>query len=358
MANLEVTQFDSKTFNPRAFGAYLKTVPQLKKNEFLKAGILTGDSNVANAFSSQTGTFIATIPYYGLLDGEALNYDGQTTITATSTKTFHQNVVVTGRAKAWMEKDFSRDITGGVDFMDNIGNQVGEWIDALDQKTILAILEGVFGMTGGKDAQFVKDHTLDISGDGSVEDPGTVGATTLNNAIQKACGDNKGAFSLAIMHSVVATNLENLKLLNYAKYTDKDGLVRDLGIATWNGRTVLIDDSVPTTTLSPASVGNSTTGYVTYVFGKDAFIYENIGAKVPVEMARDPKTNGGEDTLYIRQRKVFAPRGISFTANTIATNSPSDEELKNKANWTLVNDGQGETINPRSIAIARIISRG
>ena len=29
-------------------------------------------------------------------------------------------------------------------------------------------------------------------------------------------------------------------------------------------------------------------------------------------MARDPKTNGGVDTLYMRQRKVFSPYGISY----------------------------------------------
>ena len=69
----------------------------------------------------------------GLLDGDAVNYDGQTDITATSTKTFEQGVVVVGRAKAWVEKDFSYDITGGVDFMQNIAEQVGEYWDGVDQ---------------------------------------------------------------------------------------------------------------------------------------------------------------------------------------------------------------------------------
>ena len=63
-------------------------------------------------------------------------------ITATSTKTFEQGVVAVGRAKAWLEKDFSYDITGGVDFMQNIADQVGEYWDGVDQDTIVAILEG------------------------------------------------------------------------------------------------------------------------------------------------------------------------------------------------------------------------
>ena len=32
----------------------------------------------------------------GLLDGDAVNYDGETDITATSTKTFEQGMVVVG----------------------------------------------------------------------------------------------------------------------------------------------------------------------------------------------------------------------------------------------------------------------
>ncbi|MPN15735.1 hypothetical protein SDC9_163069 [bioreactor metagenome] len=98
--------------------------------------------------------------------------------------------------------------------------------------------------------------------------------------------------------------------------------------------------------------------YTTYVFGEGAFDFEDIGAEVPYEMNRDPKTNGGQDTLYSRQRKVFAPFGISFTKTSMASNSPTDAELEDGANWTLVNDGNGEYIDHKSIAVARIISRG
>ena len=41
------------------------------------------------------------------------------------------------------------------------------------------------------------------------------------------------------MHSQVATNLENLQLLEYLKYTDANGIQRDLTLATLNGRTVI-----------------------------------------------------------------------------------------------------------------------
>ena len=73
-------------------------------------------------------------------------------------------------------------------------------------------------------------------------------ATTLNSAVNKACGANKQKFSLVFMHSDVATNLENMKLLEFMKQTDGDGIQKDLTLATWNGRTVVVDDDLPAVT--------------------------------------------------------------------------------------------------------------
>ncbi|MBP1906812.1 hypothetical protein J2Z32_003476 [Paenibacillus turicensis] len=355
-----MAKFDSKTFNPEAFGAYVSRIPQTRKNELLKSRALTGNSEIRNAFSASTGTAYATLPMYGLLDGEALNYDGVTDITATSTTTFERSVVVIGRAKAWMESDFSEDITGGVNFMDNVASQVAEYWDINDQNTLLSILKGIYSMTGAKNLEFVNNHTYDITA--NADDAALVGAATLNSAIQQASGDNKSKFRLAIMHSVVATNLENLKLLAYLKQTDANGIERELTLATWNGRIVLIDDSMPVETVAASGETPAYNKYTTYVLGEGAFDYEDIGAKVPFEMYRDPKTNGGQDTLYSRQRKCFAPYGISYTKASQATLSPTSAELENGANWTLVHDGGAgaarKYIAHKAIPIARIVSRG
>lgn len=355
-----MAKFDSKTFNPEAFGAYVSRIPQTRKNELLKSRALTGNSEIRNAFSASTGTAYATLPMYGLLDGDALNYDGVTDITATSTTTFERSVVVIGRAKAWMESDFSEDITGGVNFMDNVASQVAEYWDINDQNTLLSILKGIYSMTGAKNLEFVNNHTYDITA--NADDAALVGAATLNSAIQQASGDNKSKFRLAIMHSVVATNLENLKLLAYLKQTDANGIERELTLATWNGRIVLIDDSMPVETVAASGETPAYNKYTTYVLGEGAFDYEDIGAKVPFEMYRDPKTNGGQDTLYSRQRKCFAPYGISYTKASQATLSPTSAELENGANWTLVHDGGAgnarKYIAHKAIPIARIVSRG
>ena len=390
MAN---AKFDAKSFNAEAFRYKVGTVPNLKMNEIKKSAALAANPDIKSVFSSQNGTGYARIAMRGLIDGDAVNYDGQTDIEATSTKTFEQGVVVVGRAKAWVERDFSYDITGKVDFMDSIAQQIAQYKDGLDQKTILSILKGIFSMTGTKNEEFVNKHTTTVEG--------VMGASTLNTAANKACGANKKAFSLVFMHSDVSTGLENLNLVERLKYTDKDGITRSLELGTWNGKLVVVDDDMPaeegyfdadadtagalkvvssgatgaqinlsdvtkyfgTKTLAANDYVIKGTRYTTYILGKGAIAYEDIGAKSPYAMARDEKTNGGEDTLYIRQRKCFAPMGISYEKASQATNSPTDAELENGANWTLVHSGESKAsersyINHKSIPIARIFSRG
>lgn len=449
---MPMPQFDSKIFNGEVFQRYVDRVPNTKLNELLKSRAIINRQDLAAAMSDQVGGNYLTTPLKGLISGSTpLNYDGVTNITSQSTQTYSHSRVVVGRAQAWTEKDFSYDITGGVDFMENVAQQVAEYWDEVDQDIIVAILTGIFSMADVEGAKFADTHTHNITSVQNSEGvTGYMDATTLNTAIQKACGDHKNAFTLAIMHSAVATHLENLKVLVYLKYNDANGMQRDTGFATLNGRLVMIDDSMPasqaettagvyTVTLSgtyaagdkvtvagtthtvvsgstsaaaivtalatamasdatytvtgnnsvltltektgkvgtgaPGAVTDSTNGklavatttapvltttYTTFVLGDGAIEYTNCGAKVPAEMSRDPKTNGGQDTLYNRQRKCWAPYGISFTKAIMSTLSPTNAELMNGANWELVNTGgvSKKYIDIKAIPIARIISLG
>ena len=337
--------FDNKVFNPEVFGKYVDTISDLKRNELLKSGALRVRNDIRALFPDQTGGNYAVIPMKAPVDGEADNYDGSTDINATSRKTFAQGMIVVGRAKGFTEKDFSYDITGGNDFLP-VASEIAHYWDNVDQATLLAILKGIFSMATGKGAEFVAKHTTDIT----AETVNVVGATTLNTAVQKATGDNKNIFSLVIMHSAVATNLENLNVLNYLKYTDAQGIERDLQLATWNGRMVLIDDNMP------VEGEGAEIKYTTYILGNGAFDYANVGVKVPYEMGRDAKTNGGETTLYTRQRKLFAPKGISFKNGTIM--SPTVAQLEVGTAWELAKAEDNTAYPHKAIPIARIISRG
>lgn len=337
--------FDSKNFNAEVFGKYLETVPRVKQNALLKAGVLRTRTDLRAMLSEQTGGNFISVPMTGLIGGAALNYDGATNITATSLETFLQSMIVVGRAKAWEEKDFSFDITGH-DFMAEIARQVAGYWDDIDQITILKTLEGIFGVTANS---FSTGHTLDITSAATK----TVGATTLNDAVQQAAGANKDIFKVAIIHSVVATHLENLQLLEYWKETDANGVQKPTGLASWNGRTVLIDDDVPVDT------SGTNPKYTTYLLGEGAFDYCDCGAKVPSEVYRDPTTVGGKDMLITRQRKIFAPKGFSFVQPSTAIVSPTDANLATAARWTVVKDTAGTGyFDSKAIPFARIISEG
>lgn len=351
--------FDNKNFNGEVFGAYADRAPNLNRNELIKSKAIKQRQDIAGTFQDQVGGNYAVIPIHAKLTGNTKNYDGSTDITANKTKTYTQGRIVVGRADAWVETDFAYDITGGVDFLEQAASQVGEYWDEVDQNTLLSVLKGIFSMTGKANLEFVNGHTLDISGSDIPAENRKFNGTTLNNAMQKSLGDNKAKFTLSIMHSAVATNLENLKLLEYMKFTDGNGIERALGLATLNGRVVLIDDTMPIEV--DTTEGDEHTKYTSYVLGDGAIEYTDCGAKVPYETDREASKNGGQDTLYGRQRKIFAPVGISYTNSTSL--SPTDAQLETGANWSLANSNDVEESKKiyfphKSIPIARVITRG
>lgn len=336
-----MAKFDRKSFNEKAFGKYMESVPRERLNTLIKANIFRSNSNIKETFSSQTGSAYAVIPMYGRLKGTPANYDGTSAYgDAKSINTYEQGVVVIGRKDKFSEKDFSYDITSGVDFMSQVGTQLGEYWDTANEDILISIVKGLFA---SNEEEFTGKHTSEAN---------KVTATTLNTAIQKACGDRKQKFALVIMNSAIATDLENEKVLNYLKYTDANGIERELNLAQWNGKLVLVDDSITTEEVGAGE--EKTTNYVTYVFGNGAFDYEDIGAKVPYEMTRD--ADNDEDLLYSRERIVIAPYGFSYKKSNQATLSPTNAELSNGANWELVNDGAGNKINHKEIAIAKVVT--
>lgn len=358
-----MAKFDSKSFNPQAFGAYVNRIPNTKKSELAKSKAVGTNEQAEASLSNQTGSLYARVPYFGRISGDtSQNNDGATNVATTSTTTYEQGFVTASRMDSWTEKNFSKNITAGVDFMDNVASQISDYKMEVKQTMLLAMLKGIFSMkTTGASVpekaakEFIDKHTFDITKETGRDDPGMVKASTLNKAIQKAGGDNKNIFKLVIMHSEVATNLENLKLLKYMTYTDADGIERELALATWNGRTVLVDDNMPTEEVSAGD--NSYTAYTTYVLGEDAIVLKDIGDSVPYEMSRDPKTNGGQDTLFVRDRYICGVDGISFEKPSTITASASNADLATGTNWNIINDGE-KAIPHKAIAIARIISKG
>lgn len=247
--------FDSKIWNSKVFNKYLETIPRVKQNALIKAGIFRVRNDLKSRLVDQVGGNYITEPIVGRIGGDVQNYDGNTNIITTGLKTFSRSMVVAGRAKAWREYDFTEDITGK-NFMEEIAKQVADYWDDVDEQDVISTLHGIFGVSS---SNFASDHTLDLTSESQAADQ-VVKADSLNNAIQKASGANKNQFTLVIMHSQVATNLENMELLKYRLYTDSDGVQRQLNLADWNGRTVLVDDDLVSVTYTGAGVYTITVG--------------------------------------------------------------------------------------------------
>ena len=348
--------FDKKIWNDVVFQKYLKKVPNLKENSLLKNGVLEVNNSLKSRLVDGVGGNFLIEPIKGLLDGDFVNYDGKTTITTSSRGTFMQGKIVCGRAKGWEEKDFSTELTGE-NWMEGIAGEVAEYWQGVDMGDILAILKGIFAMTSANGKAFADQHTTEIEE--------AMNATTINTAAQKAFGDKKNKMvSMAFMHSNVATGLENLQLIEYLKYTDSNSITSNIEIAQVGNKTVIIDDDMPVEEVeaNEEEETGAYTKYTTYLLGKGAIEYCNVGVKTPSEVDRDAATDGGIDKLYTRQRKLYAPKYISWEGNKSII-SPMPSDLENGANWDVVNDGNKTVsarvyVNHRNIPFARIITRG
>lgn len=331
-------------FDPELFLYNWENEKDLTLTAMFESGAVQANGTIANLIAN--GSNLYTIPFYKTIGGEPDNYDGKTDITVDEPEGDAQMGVVYGRAHGWKDKDFIRDFNSGADPMKQITSQVAKYWQKQRQAILIRILNGVFGVTGNADWAL---HTTNLATTGNTVEAGNkLGATTVADAIQKAVGDASGEFGLAVMHSKVANGLAGLDLLEFRKYTDANGIQRNLNIADINGMTVIIDDGVPMVDSGSASGQKE---YTTYLFGNGAIQFAKAKVDTPVETTRDAKTAGGHNELITRVRETLHPNGFKFIVPSGMTASPTNDQLGAKANWDIV-------ANPKGIAMARIISNG
>lgn len=336
-------------FDQEVFVHSWEEAPDPTKAAMIDSGALVEDAMIGERIQSDGSLY--TIPFYSVLEGEPDNYDGATDITAAEPTGGSQTGVVYGRGKGFTAKNFASELSGA-DPMNHIAMTIGKYWAVQRQKVLLSILNAIFGISGsnGYAKKWKDNHIADLTS--TTATPYTIGATDLNDLATMAMGDNKNLFSLAIMHSNVAKQLENLQLLEFWKYTDANGIQRPTALASVSGFTVIIDDGVPAETVGGSGSNKELTAYTTYLLGEGAVRTARGRVDVPAEVYRDPAKNGGQDTLYTRIRETIHPNGFSFTAPSANwTNSPTDVQLKASANWSVVHD-------PKAIPIAKLVTNG
>lgn len=350
-------------FDEELFYMQWLSQPDPVKLAMLNSGAVREDATIRRLISSGSNFF--TMPIYNVLGGTPDNYDGATDITMSEPDGTHQSGVVYGRAHSWKDRDFIHDFNSGADPMRQISGQVARFWQKQRQKTILKILDGVFGITAASNATDEykakvtewKTHIYNIaavtpsSGTATVTDDNKMNATTMGDAIQKAVGDNSDIVTMAWMHSRVAQNLANLQLLEFRKYTDDQGIERQLKIADYNGVTVIIDDDCPVAN-SAAVTGEKE--YTTYALGMGSLLHAPAPVKTPVELGRNQLSAGGYDFFVTRFRECYHPNGFSYTLPQVdgkAVISPTNDQLGAAANWSVI-------APPKTIPLVKIVTNG
>lgn len=367
--------FDEKQFNPEVFKRYMTTIENPRVNRLIKAGIFVIDPRLQGVLPDGVGGNYMQENFVGRLAGTDVLYDGSTNITADTLDTYKRGLVVIGKARAFKEEDFTESISGK-DFMSNVAEQLVEYQDEKHQDVMLVILKALFDKSNGVlKAKRVEKSLSSLS------------ATDIIDGL-KAQGDKSGNIRAVAMHSVVLAELKKANLVNNVKFIDKDGIARDLGLYTWDGREIIEDDTVapeesysassdasvvagkvyytrsgtspnytytkvasPTGNPSTSGYYERTLAYPVYLLGSNAFTWQPLDVKVPLEMWRQPLTNGGQTYLINRERYILAPFGVGFKSSAMSGLAPSDAELGTASSWELCNTGG---VSPKAIELKTI----
>lgn len=311
-------------------------VATTEQTRFIQSGIMSDLSSVLA--SAMGGGTTINLPFLDDLDGDDEIVDDRYDLTVGKVESGQDVGVTLFRAKVFGASDLSAEMTGA-DPMLQIANRFGDYWARRIQRIALETVKGVMGTTkvGGSMAA----NTLDITGLS-----GAAGVFDGYSFID-ACGrlgDHEENLSGIAVHSDTYRLMKKQDLIDFIK--DSEG--RD--IATYMGKQVTVDDSMPKITAgSPPS-----TTYDSYIFGPGAlgFAQADPSDSPAAEVDREPLKGGGREYIVNRRRFLCHVRGVKWepASGVPAKATPSNAELGNSGNWTRVWD-------PKLVRIVRFRHR-
>ena len=334
--------FGGFSFDPEVFSGYMAEQPTWN-DAIINSGILVQDSTIMDLIGEKGN--VCTMPFYVPIDENddpALNNDGETNNTPSEISGKKQTAMLIQRMKAWRAQDFTKELTGA-DPMTHVANSVAGYYRQVRVRDLMAIVDAVLSLKG------MENHITDLSeqtGTGAVTDANKVDETTLIFAQQKALGDSAEKMGLLFLHSYMYAKYKALGLVDYNKYTVTNALAGDVNLPSIGGFIPVVSDRFTVDTSKQNVV------YKTYMIGAGSILtclknnYED-----PYYADYDPETKAGIRKLYTKQGYVLHPNGFSIDQNKVAKDSPTNAELGNKANWSLV-------YNQKNIRMGMIKSNG
>lgn len=297
---------------PEIFEPYVAEMfPKL--SAFWTAGVVR---DVSAEVSDQRGGSIIEMPFWKPLSAGHNVLVDTSNITPQAHTTAQASAPILNRWEAWERSDLAATLAGS-DPLTALGNQVAQVEADAKQTALISACVGALVSPGANDL------LLDITG--------LSGAASIIDAdsfldAEQLLGDAKSKLAAVAMHSATETALRKQDLIDYIQPSEGG-----LPIATYNGKRVIIDDSLP------AAAGD----YTTFLFAAGAIGYANVPAvgMVPTESERQALVAGGQETLVRRMRYVIHPNGFQWTPVSgqpaAGAAGPTNGELDND-NWTQV----------------------
>lgn len=270
------------------------------------AGIISNDPQL-DALATAGGKLI-NMPFWNDLTGEDEVLSDSGALTPEKIAASQDVAALFMRGKAWSTNDLAKALSGD-DPMAAIGDLVAGYWARRRQALLFSMLKGVFA------AASMAGNVKDISALTGTDC--NIGGAAFIDALY-TLGDAAGKITAVAMHSAVYAALRKQDLIATIKNSDGQEF------ETYMGRRVIVDDGCPV----------ATGVYTTYLFGEGAIGLGNGAAPVPTETDRD--SLAGDDILINRQHFVLHPRGVKFTASSVAGASPTNAECEAAANWNRV----------------------
>lgn len=310
---------------PEVFGNYVLNTA-LKTNRFVQSGILTPDPDLGPRLL-EAGTKI-TVPFINDLSGDPDNWTDTDDIQVNQLTSGKQLGLKFYQTKAFGYTSLSQMISGAP-IQTTIGNRFANFWTRADEKMLLAVLNGVMGVTKVKNSKFY-DATTKTPTDAAFSAKGFIAAIGLMGDLQDttlgAIAVNSATYSMMKMQNLI----ETIQPANGA-----------LPFEAYNGLRIVLDDDIP---VDLTNKQKPTT--TSYIFAPGAVRYSSILAST--ETKYDPIKEGGTDIIVQKRVGTIHVAGTSVKTSFAPAKStfPTMDEFSKSTTWEVV-DG----IDPRAIGV-------
>lgn len=315
-------RFGGFDFDPEVYGSFVDQEPVFT-DSIIASGILATDANMTTLLDN--GGTVGTTRFYNPLDPDTdapLVRDGKTNNTPVEISGGKQSFIRMDRMKAWKANQLVRELTAA-NPMAAVARHTAMYWRMYRQGLLVKTADAVLGLSG------LSSHVITA--------PGGVTSGLIIDGQQAALGEFARNFGLFVMHSKIFAEYQKLGLVDYNKYTITNVFQREVELPTINGLIVIVNDRGTSHVVEEGASEpkKKVTIYDCYLFGQGCFLEATPSVTTPDYTDYNPELGGGTDILYNTRSWILHPNGVSFLADNITGETPTDAEFTNKTNWAL-----------------------